>query len=99
MVKGASLGRKWAENMAVEALGFIAADADRLGRFLAVTGIDPAGVRQAAREPAFLAGILDYVCSDESLLLAIAAESGSSPQDVERARGLLGDRRWERDVP
>ena len=57
-----------AEELAIQALTFIAGDSERLGRFLAVTGIGPAEICTAAREPAFLAGVLDYMASDEQLI-------------------------------
>ena len=40
-----------AEGLAVAALGFIAAEPERLGRFLALSGIGPDSIRTAAREP------------------------------------------------
>ena len=78
-----------AETLAVAALGFIAGEPERLGRFLALTGIGPETIRAAAREPNFLLGVLDHVAGDESLLLAFAEDSGISPDDVVRARDSL----------
>ena len=49
-------------------LAFIAADPERLGRFLAATGIGPADIRAAAREPLFLAGVLDHLANNETEL-------------------------------
>jgi hypothetical protein len=87
-----------AEALAVAALGFIAAEPERLGRFLAESGIGPESIRQAAREPQFLAGVLDHVAGDEALLLAFAAEQEIDPDHVMRARRVLGGS-WERDTP
>jgi len=42
-----------AEHLAIAALGFIAGEPERLGRFLAITGIGPDSIRAAAREPQF----------------------------------------------
>jgi hypothetical protein len=86
-----------AEGLAIAALGFIAAEPDRLGRFLALTGIGPESIRNAAREPRFLAGVLDHVAADEDLLLAFAAEREVDPEHVMLARDLLVGGRWERD--
>jgi hypothetical protein len=88
-----------AEGLAIAALGFIAAEPDRLGRFLAMTGIGPESIRDAAREPRFLAGVLDHVAGDEALLLAFAAENEVDPEHVMLARDVLVGRRWERDGP
>ncbi len=78
-----------AEQLAIAALGFIAGEPERLGRFLALTGIGPESIRAAAREPNFLLGVLDHVAGDESLLLAFAEQSGIDPDDVARARAAL----------
>jgi hypothetical protein len=86
-----------AEGLAIAALGFIAAEPDRLGRFLAMTGIGPESIRDAAREPRFLGGVLDHIVADEELLLAFAAERDIDPEHVVLARDLLVGGRWERD--
>ena len=89
------MGRDQAENVAISALGFIAGRPDDLGRFLALSGIEPAGLRQAASDPAFLGGLLEFVVSDEPLLLALAGEIGVEPATVPAALHALrpsGDR-------
>jgi hypothetical protein len=78
-----------ATELAIAALTFLAGDEERLGRFLALTGIAPAALRAAAREPGFLIGVLDHVAADEALLLAFANESGIDPEDVVAARDAL----------
>ncbi len=76
--------------LAVEALVFLSADPGRLERFLAITGLGPHNLRRAAAVPAFLVSVLDYLLADERLLVAFAAESGRSPEDVVRAGQALG---------
>src|SRR5215470_5179092 len=78
-----------AEALAVAALGFIAAEPERLGRFLALTGLGPQSIRDAAREPHFLAGVLDHIAGDERLLVDFAAEHDVDPNEVMRARAAL----------
>jgi Protein of unknown function (DUF3572) len=90
--------REAAETLAVQALVFIAEQPEQLSRFLAVTGIAPDQIRDAAREPDFLAGVLDHMLGDEALLIAFAESAGIDPAAVARLRGALG-KRWERDVP
>jgi hypothetical protein len=100
MVKKTSTSaRGHAENIAIAALAFIAADPDRLGRFLAATGIGPADIRIAAREPLFLAGVIGHISADEKLLLAFAEEKGMTPAEIDRARNILGGPDWERENP
>lgn len=87
-----------AEILAIQALAFIAQDEERLGRFLAVTGIGPAQIRDAAKEPHFLAGVLDHIAADEAMLLAFAEQAGIKPSTVAHARRVLGTI-WDRDTP
>jgi hypothetical protein len=88
-----------AEALAVQALTFIAGDGERLGRFLAASGIGPAEIRAAGAEPGFLAGVLDYLASDEGLIVDFAKETGIDPATIGKARHLLGGGDWEREVP
>jgi hypothetical protein len=93
-----SLTQEAAEDLAIQALTFIAGDSERLGRFLAITGIGPAQIRAAAQEPGFLIGVLDHLAGDERLLSAFAAETGVDPAQIGKALAALGGH-WERDVP
>lgn len=85
-------------DLAAEALGFLAADPERLRRFLALSGLDPSEVRAAAADPGFLPAVLDYVLADESLLLAFAAAQGIAPERVARTRAALGGQSYERST-
>ena len=93
------MNREAAKSLAVEALSFLANDFERVGRFLALTGINPAEIRAVARDSGFLAAVLDHIASDESLLHAFAREAGRDPGEVAAARTALAGRPWERDVP
>ncbi len=84
--------------LAVQALGFIAAEPERLTRFLNMTGIAAADIRRAAREPGFLAGVLEHMLGDERLLLDFAAFAGIDPAAVARAKRTLGGK-GEREAP
>jgi Protein of unknown function (DUF3572) len=89
--------RDVAESLAVQALGFLAGEPKRLARFLALTGIGPDRIRPAAATPGFLAGVLDHVASEDALVTAFATEAGVEPEEVQRARRVLGSGEWERD--
>jgi hypothetical protein len=84
-----STGAEAAAQTAIEALGWLAADDDRLERFLAVSGLGPQNLRQAAAEPGFLAAVLDYLVSHEALLVDFARDSARRPEEVARAHGAL----------
>ena len=81
--------RDHAETLAIAALSFLAEDPEKLGVFLALSGIGPESLRAAAGEPHFLAGVLDHVASNEKLLLDFAAHQGVDPFEVTRARLAL----------
>ena len=86
--------------LAIQALAFIAEQPEQLARFLDMTGIAPEQMRAAARESGFLAGVLEHMLGDESLLVAFADSAGIDPADIGRARSALGTRRLvERDSP
>jgi hypothetical protein len=100
MKDGSTTAREAAETVAIQALSFIAAEPERLGRFLGITGIGPAQIRDAAREPGFLAGVLDYLAGDERLLTDFARETDHDPITISQARHVLGGGSdWEREVP
>jgi hypothetical protein len=91
--------REAAEIVAIQALGFIAGDAERLGAFLAESGIGPDTLRKSAADPRFLAGVLDFVLRDDATVKAFAKASELHPTHIAAAREVLGDPKWERDVP
>ena len=80
---------EWAQTLAIEALGFLASDMERLEPFLSLTGIDISNLRRVAAQASFLVAVLDHLAGDESLLLAFAANGGHNPADIERARQTL----------
>jgi hypothetical protein len=77
-------------SIAVSALTFLAADAGRLEKFLAVTGLGPHNLRKAAEDPGFYTSVLDYLLADEPLLVAFAADAGLEPDEVANGRQALG---------
>ena len=98
MKKPARIAREDAEMLAVQALSFLAEEPERLGAFLSLTGIGPEAVREAAGAPSFLAGVLEHILDNETLLLAFADNAGVDPAAIAQARHALGGI-WERDVP
>ena len=99
MKKPIQNAREVAEIVAVQALSFIAGDPERLGMFLAETGIGPETLRTAAADPRFLASVLDFVMRDDSTVKAFASLSQLHPTNIAAAHQALNDPQWERDVP
>jgi hypothetical protein len=84
-----SPGAEGGREIAIEALAWLAADENRLERFLALSGLGPQNLRKAAAEPRFLTAILDYLASNEALLVDFARDSKRAPEDVARAHAAL----------
>lgn len=78
-----------AEIIALNALGFLAAEPDRLRRFMDLSGLDLDAIRASASEPAFLGALLDHLLADESLLLVFAADHDISPERILTLRRKL----------
>ena len=91
--------RQVAEIVAIQALSFIAGEPERLGLFLAESGIGPETLRTAATDPHFLAHVLDFVMRDDATVKAFAAASQLHPTNIAAAHQALNDPQWERDVP
>ena len=95
--------REVAEIVAIQALSFVASEPERLGLFLAETGVGPETLRNAAADPNFLLNVLDFVLRDDATVKAFATASELHPTNVAAARQVLGDAlgdpSWERDVP
>lgn len=86
-----------AEAIAIQALSFIASDPELLPRFLAITGIEAPQVRQAAREPGFLAGVLQFLLAHEPTLMAFSEANSLAPREVAAAHRALpfGQADWD----
>ena len=78
-----------AENVAVEALVWLAQDKELMSRFLALTGIEASSIRSAAQEPGFLAGVLQFYLGHEPTLMRFCQETGRAPVTIEKAAVLL----------
>ena len=78
-----------AEIIALKVLGFLAAEPERLSRFMDLSGLDVGAIRASASEPAFLGGLLDHILSDQSLLLIFAEEHGLKPERIMQLRRKL----------
>ncbi len=73
------------ESLAIEALTLIAGDPTLASRFMSLSGFDPGSLRMASKRPDFLAGVLDYVMTDERLILDLAAATGYRPEIIAAA--------------
>ena len=85
------------EDIAIRALVWIAGNEPMMHRFLDLSGIDASQIRQAAQEPAFLAGVLNFILAHEPTLNEFAEAENLHPSVVGKALKSLpgGDRGYE----
>jgi Protein of unknown function (DUF3572) len=81
--------RETAETIAAQGLAFLTADAQRLHRFLALTGLQPAELRTRLGSSEVLAAALRFLAADESLLLTFAASHHVAPEAIAAALARL----------
>ena len=78
-----------AEILALKGLAFLANSEGPLDRFMALSGACADDLRERAGEPEFLAAVMDFLMSDENLLMAFCDEASIDPRDVQMARMAL----------
>lgn len=88
-MRSLAINRQEAESIAVSALSFVASDGELLQRFLALSGIDPNRIRIAAREPGFLAGVLQFISAHEPTLIRFSQASGIPAENIGQALKAL----------
>lgn len=81
---------KDSETIALEALAFIAANDDEIGRFLGATGMSPETLRANAGTREVLAAALGHVLGYEPNARAFAESTGYKPEQLRRAAHDLG---------
>ena len=81
--------RETAETIAAQGLAFLTADAQRLQRLLALTGLQPADLRTRLGSREVLAAALSFLAADESLLLTFAASHHVAPAAIAAALARL----------
>lgn len=81
--------RDQAIDLAQDALIWLAADPDRIGPFLAASGMDPRALRGAASAPDFLGSVLDHLLGQDAMVRDFAAAQAISPYLPAEARKAL----------
>jgi hypothetical protein len=78
-----------AETIGLKALSFLAAEPEALNRLLATSGIEPAALRESADQPHVLAAVLDFLLSEDSLLIRFCGDQSLEPRAVHVAAARL----------
>ena len=86
-----------AETLALRALAWLAGNDELLPVFLGSTGAALGDLRGRAREPEFLASVLDFLLMDDAWVTGFAAAEGVRPESLAEARAALpggGNPHW-----
>lgn len=78
-----------AEIVAIRALSFLASEPERLGQFLSESGIGPETLRASAKDPGFLAGVLNFIVRDDATVKAFSDFSELPAETITVARDIL----------
>lgn len=78
-----------AQVLALQALGWLAGQEGPLMAFLAQSGSDLATLRARAAEPEVLAAVLDFLLTDDSLVIGFCRETGHPFEAPMQARAML----------
>jgi uncharacterized protein DUF3572 len=78
-----------AATLALRALAFLIDTAPAMERFVDQTGLDTASLRRRADEPEFLVSVLDFLLSDEELLIRFCESAACDVRTVHMARHAL----------
>ncbi len=84
-----------AENIALSAFSYITGEPERMNRFLTISGLRLDTLRIAAESAGFFAGILDYLASDEALLIGFSEQMNMKPERVMQAHWALSPSEFE----
>lgn len=87
--KAPRLTEDWAEALALQVLAFILCDPRQISRFLTLTGTTPEGLRSVASSREQQVATLEYLLSDEGLLLTFCQEASIDPATIAPAYQLL----------
>jgi hypothetical protein len=84
-----ALTREAAETIAIQAIGFLAEEPNRIGRFMSLTGMELETLVAGAETSPVQVAVLDYLLSDESLLMVFSGHAALDPPAISAARALL----------
>ena len=78
-----------AETLALQALGWLAANDDLLPVFMGASGASQADLRDRAADPDFLGAVLDFLTMDDAWVIAFCDAAGCAYTDPQSARLAL----------
>ena len=95
-----SWSRPAARDLAIEALGFIAADPDLVTALVGGAGMRPDDLRRLGEDDDLCLAVLDFILEEDRRVLDFARGAGLRPEAVMQARTVLagpGSAGWSAD--
>ena len=90
-----TIGREMAETIAAQALAWVAGEAERINGFLDLSGLSPGELMAQAGDPRTLGAVLDYLLTEDRLVMAFCDEAGLAYTVPQAARAALpGGETW-----
>ena len=83
------IGRDSAETIGAQALGWLAGDAERINGFLNLSGLSPQELMAQASDPRVLGAVLDYLMTEDQMVMAFCDEMGLAYTVPQAARAVL----------
>ena len=87
--------QKSAENTTLSMFRFIASEPEHFSRFANITGVEISDLAEIAGNKTFLAAVVDFLMSDESLLLSFCENNNTAPETIHKVRFALSDNHHE----
>ncbi len=83
------MNNKIAENIALNALEFLSVNDEYFASFISYSGVDVSQIKDIAKSKGFQISILDFVCLDETLLMAFCQNMNINPNHPYQAFQFL----------
>jgi hypothetical protein len=88
-MKNGKIGRESAETIAAQALAWVAGDAERINAFLNLSGLSPGELMAQAADPRILGAVLDFLMTEDRLVIEFCDEVGLAYTVPQAARAAL----------
>jgi len=87
-----SSNSEWAEEIVAKALSYLVHDPQIFSRFLELSGLKPEQIRSQINDRTFQTAILEFLLSDESLLLAFCSNCAVDPALIQPAHQAVNQK-------
>ena len=78
-----------AETIAIDGLAYLAGLPEQIEKFLSLSGLDVAALRNGAGEPDIQRAVLDFLLTDDALVTGFCEQQKLEPRDLHMAHRVL----------